>query len=186
MSTWRGPRGLLAGLVCGLGAVHAHALAFGDDIGLLAVPVVALSLLGGLWLARGPLTLPRLLAANVAGQAALHLVMALPVTGHLHLEGCVTPPITTTLTDGRVLLGHLVVALATTVVSAGADATLCAAARSVVRDLVDRLLPGTDAVAVPARLRPASLDSTRRLVGRRPGSALVIRGPPAGLALTLA
>ncbi|WP_201300386.1 hypothetical protein, partial [Nocardioides sp. AX2bis] len=150
------------GLVCGLGAVLAHAGAAGHAVG--TGPALLLTALG---LAVGPVlvrraTPARVLVGALAVQAAGHGLLALapsPATTHQGMTG-MTGAGGHGLLDGGVAMlgGHLAVALVTTLLALRADRA--------VRAVVDATL---------ARLVPPPTPGAPRPVARLPRTAPVVR-----------
>lgn len=155
------------GLVCGLGAVLAHAGAAGHAVGTgPALLLTSLGLVAGPVLARRP-TPARVLVAAVTVQAAGHGLLSLapsPATTHEGITGTtgMTGQGGHGLLDGGVTMlgGHLLVALLTTLLALRADH----AVRAVVR-------------ATLARLVPPPAAGARRPVVRHPQPAPVVRRP---------
>ncbi len=139
-------RGTVVGLVVAAGATWAHQRAGGGAAvadPTLLVPLIASVAGGHAVVRRGRAGLPALLALAVLAQAAWHV--ALPDPAHaMHTDHSGSA-------GASMLLGHLLVALVTVAVAAGADRALVALAR--------------DALALPARPVVA------------PGTPSVLAGP---------
>jgi hypothetical protein len=154
------------GLVCGLGAVLAHAGVAGHAVGTgPALLLTALGLAAGPVLARRP-TPARVLAGALTIQAAGHGLLSLaPTATHDAMPGMSGM---TGMTGGHdvlsggatMLVGHVVVALLTTLLALRAD--------HAVRALVD---------ATVARLLPPHAPTAPRPVARLPRPAPVVRRP---------
>jgi hypothetical protein len=153
---------LVAVLVAGV----AHTLADGclDAVGLALA-------LGACWPGAVALlgrrrSVPALLAWVVAAQLVTHVVVSLTCGGSVET------------TSSRVLVGHALAVLVTSVLLAREDAVLWAVdalRRAVVRLLLPR------AVDVPVTARPRTVRRARRLLSRWLVSPRVLRGPPSGL-----
>lgn len=160
-------RASVLGLVCGLGAVLAHAGAAGHAVGTgPALLLTALGLACGPVLARRP-TPARVLTGALAVQAAGHALLSLapsPAATHEGMTGMtgMTGQGGHGLLDGgaTMLGGHLLVALLTTLLALRADH----AVRTLVRATLARLVPPP----APAAPRP---------VIRHPQPAPVVRRP---------
>ncbi len=137
-------RGVLVGLVCGVGAVLAHGVAAGGHVATAAgLAVVLAGLAVGPVLALRP-SLPRVAAVVVVLQLAAHASMALTGMpggahhGHAAMDSSPGSSVLAMLLDGGVpmLLGHLAAAAVTAVLARGADRALVALLADRLRALV--------------------------------------------------
>ncbi len=179
-SALRTERGILVGLVSGLGAATAHLIGGGHVAVGESAAVTAVAVLVGVALARSLVGVVRLALVVLGAQGALHLLMA----GSMHASaGMAMGPsdsasvdLIGTGTPALMLLSHTLVAVVTVAFSRGADQALLDLARSLTRRLIPRL--GSPRGPVPAVRRVHLID--RRLL---PGSQRFVtpatnRGPP--------
>ena len=173
----RGPRGVLAGLVCGVGGVWAHTAVSGHSVGLAGVLVVIASVASCLQLARHELRLPSLLAVTGVAQGLGHAAMSLSAPSGMSGMSHHGMPMEQSLAQGGLpmLGGHVLVALATAGLARGIERTVLDA----VRRLVRRLLPqAPDGVVAPPWRRAAAPVPALVLTTQHVVPGLGSRGPP--------
>lgn len=181
VAAWRSARGVLAGLVCGTGAVLAHTVAGGHASLAAATFVSFVAILLCLALARWALSLPRLLAVAVVVQAVSHVVFAASaasgsattqpmsgMSGMDHYSGDMWP----------MWLGHAVVACLTALAARGGEQALA----DLARELLGRLSVLPNWTPLPAvRRRVVHVIDARLLPGtQRSVTPASKRGPPSG------
>jgi hypothetical protein len=177
-------RGVLVGLVSGIGAVAAHQLVGGHASATIAVVVTAVSVAAGVALARWRVGVVAALGLAVVAQATSHLLMVGSAGHHDHMHAHMGPtPHDAGSGAVSMLLAHLAVALVTAAVSRGADQAVLDLVRTLVGWFLARswlpilLVPRTRAAHVTdSRLLPSLRDLT---------SPLTRRGPPALTRLSL-